>query len=1022
MRERSIVVFALFASFLVVTQVPASAAAGALATGSIHTNASDFQQASTLTNLTVSGSGDDASVVFQSGFSDGFETGLSGYAGQTGVFETTASEAYLGSYSLSKNSGDHAHHGVYSDSDTWSAAESKTASVWYYHGDDNNPRGGVFLSDGSGNGYIGYVDPTYTGGSGGLSIGRVSGSNTYETELVDTSSLSLSKNTWYKVFLEHDGGNEYTVRLEDTAGNTVAGPLTTTDSTYSPTRIGSWAYDSDLYLDELSGDGGLSNSGQYVGGVHDVSNAEQAFVDLSLSNVDATVRVEGSESGSSWTTVATDTKSASGNYSLDISGTSYEKWRVQVDFQATGQSAVASLNSEGIEFQSSIPEVEEATATPNGTSVDSSDVNLSVPISDADFSTVQGDSLDVEFYVDGSLYETQSVSSNQTVSASVTELSTGNHTWHVEVVDQYGNSGTSSTWSFEVKNYPPEVDNTQATPQSGTQFNNETVEVSVPVSDPNFADPVGENVTVDLHVDGAEYDSTTISSNQTASFTVSGLSNGSHSWYVTATDSAGETATSSTFSFEVLHYAPVVNNSAASPRDGEPYPSEAISLSVPVTDRDFDEASGDSVEATVILDGQTVDTQTITTNGTVTTNVSVDDGGLHTWYVEFEDEYGLTSESETFTFESPLTLQVHEGSDTSTLVTSEIDVEIFGTAQSSNYRDTRTVTNGQIAFENVPNEQLMVRLNASGYQPRQVIINDPYSKVDRHTVLYSNSSSESFEQCFALDSKGAGFAPDQTWLIMQSYINDSWRDAGGSYFGAANVACVGMQDGTEYRLLVEDGGGDRRALGGFTGDSGFSQQVISLTVEGVSLSLDQGGIVRWEVSAERIDSQSFAGEGKIYFDMQPGDATVEDLHIRIHERGNESNILEEVEVTGEVGSYSGSFPLNATEANQTWVVAWDATVNGEVVEDSDIVDIRGQALQTFLPPEYEMLFVGGFIILIGGVFGFVHAPMGSIVTAGMAALFHMMGVLDLPGAAVVFALTIAVIGFMVSKTGTGGGV
>jgi hypothetical protein len=450
---------------------------------------------------------------------------------------------------------------------------------------------------------------------------------------------------------------------------------------------------------------------------------------------------------------------------------------------------------------------------------------------------------------------------------------------------------------------------------------------------------------------------------------------------------------------------PVISN--ASP-DGENLVRTA-NLTVDINDSDFPD---DTVTVEFYGDGEHLNTQNVTANGTVSyewTNVS---GGQHTWHVEATDDYGGTEVSDDYTFGAAISLYIHNGSNVSQLVDNEtVEIEMFST--SGDYRDTRTTSDGTIVFSDVPDEQIMIKLNASNFSNREMIINSPYARPSRHTILYESNDSATFEQCFSLDNRGAGFSPDQTWLIMQAYIDGQWRDTGGGYFGAANVRCLSMQDGSEYRLVVEDDS-NRRSLGGYTGDRSFEDQVIALTVEGVSLTLDRGGTYRWEVDSENNDD----GTGSIVFNWVSQEATVEDLSVVVYEQGNRSNELDNVDVVGDVGSYSVSFEVPENQTNVTWVVEWQATVDGEEESGSDVVSIdqSGTVLMD-LPDEFRKVVVGGFLILVGGIFGFVHAPFGAFIVASTSGILSILGLLDIPEMALFTAMGIGAAALVAAKAG-----
>lgn len=136
----------------------------------------------------------------------------------------------------------------------------------------------------------------------------------------------------------------------------------------------------------------------------------------------------------------TDTGQPLGELQVDASGTA------TIDADGTnGQLVGVKL------FQSAAPTIDNSQATPNKTQTILKDppLTLSVPVDDADFSGY-GDTLTVRFYVDGNQISSTQLASAGTPTATVSSITGGQHTWHVEVEDGYGNSVESDTFDLKV--------------------------------------------------------------------------------------------------------------------------------------------------------------------------------------------------------------------------------------------------------------------------------------------------------------------------------------------------------------------------------------------------------------------------------------------------------------------------------------------------------------------------------------------------------------------------------------------
>ena len=127
----------------------------------------------------------------------------------------------------------------------------------------------------------------------------------------------------------------------------------------------------------------------------------------------------------------------------------------QVTTDSTGTGTIPVSQTSGPEevvlFENHSPEIDNASATPQGGEViQQSQIDLSVNVSDAEFGTLQGESLDATFFLDGQQVGTDAVSANETTSTTVSNLEGGSHEWYVVVEDNYGQQTTSDTFSFGI--------------------------------------------------------------------------------------------------------------------------------------------------------------------------------------------------------------------------------------------------------------------------------------------------------------------------------------------------------------------------------------------------------------------------------------------------------------------------------------------------------------------------------------------------------------------------------------------
>lgn len=185
---------------------------------------------------------------------------------------------------------------------------------------------------------------------------------------------------------------------------------------------------------------------RYVGAAHDAEAVEQGWTNLTLSNADATVTWQADpDDDGVWTNVTSTTVSSTTNLTQDLSGTQSDRWRVRVDFEATGANPVAELHDEGVLFEPATPTVSDLDP-PDEAQISDYQINVSATVTDADFDLTQGDSATVTAESDGQTINSTTISSNQTVSFPYDAVA-GSNTVTWTVTDTYGRT-TTTTQTF----------------------------------------------------------------------------------------------------------------------------------------------------------------------------------------------------------------------------------------------------------------------------------------------------------------------------------------------------------------------------------------------------------------------------------------------------------------------------------------------------------------------------------------------------------------------------------------------
>lgn len=288
-------------------------------------------------------------------------------------------------------------------------------------------------------------------------VGVVNGDLQYYDGGWSTLDAAVDQGDWVNVTIDNVDASSDTFDVSwsgaSSGSETDLPTIQPVDQGYDETRLQS--FQSTSLFDEFDanyvGAGGGDRDARYVSAESSLTRpAQHTWTNLTLENASAHVRQE-AWTGSSWTVVNSSTYTTTGNYSLNVSGTDYLKWRSNISFNNETGATTARMHDERWLIESRSPVIENSSLTPNTTATgqDSVPIELSANISDGDFPTNAGDSLTVDWVVDGSVAKTTTVNSNGTATASVSP-NAGTHEWHIEVTDEQGHTRSSNTASFLV--------------------------------------------------------------------------------------------------------------------------------------------------------------------------------------------------------------------------------------------------------------------------------------------------------------------------------------------------------------------------------------------------------------------------------------------------------------------------------------------------------------------------------------------------------------------------------------------
>lgn len=420
MNRRSQILFALFGAFLIVSVAPGMAANSPsvaatddLVVGGQHTDfgTGDEPAPAKTTNMTISGSGDSATVEYSGG-----KTTTYSVVNQDGDGVTDGEYGFVGD-----GGGDNPIHGeIQIQPGTDGTLNSLTLNISDVVGSDYGVLVDVYIIQetpdttyGEGTKIKDNWDPSWTTGNQTIQLDSavdVTADTNYTIEFVSDSS---------------DGDGAYDVleiASDDSLNNWMSSAGTLRDA------------GGDLYADISPGSG---QTALYRSANYSVENSEQVAVNLTqVSSTSANITVEG-WTGSSWTTLnkTTDITTAA-NHTLSWSAFSGTTVRVEVHAEKTGSDSTLIIADESILFSNQAPSASNVEPA-DGSKVTNQTVSFGVDVSDPTFSTAQGDNVTASLIIDGSKVDSKTISSNQTVTIDHSFTTGGNHTYYWRLEDSY---------------------------------------------------------------------------------------------------------------------------------------------------------------------------------------------------------------------------------------------------------------------------------------------------------------------------------------------------------------------------------------------------------------------------------------------------------------------------------------------------------------------------------------------------------------------------------------------------------
>lgn len=460
------------------------------------------------------------------------------------------------------------------------------------------------------------------------------------------------------------------------------------------------------------------------------------------------------------------------------------------------------------------------------------------------------------------------------------------------------------------------------------------------------------------------------------------------------------------------NHEPQVKNSTASPT-GELSATDPT-ISIQINDTEFGTVQGDSVEATLRLDGVIVGSDTLSNNGTASVAVSGLTGGSHTYQWTVNDSFGGQNQSQSFSISTPANITIRNESEPHEII-KNADVEIIISGDQDTV-DKRTVTNGNISLTGLPlDEEYIVIVDAPTYHQRSIFVPDVFEQSD---VFLLNETLDSRENEFQIEDRTGLFG--EPVLEIQRGINKSlydpdadpkyqWLTIAGDRLGASETYTTDLEYQARYRLVVRQGE-NTRVLGEHTVEA---DGTVPLPIGQIEWSMPENEQYNW--TFRRVDHPTSGSGEAVRFALNDTTDSTSEIRGVIHEAGNESNVLTTFSSSGTAGTYSLTQPLSTDEANVTWQLEWNATREDERIGSTGLDDFQRldpsvplfSAIQS-LDPQWRSAITLVVIIGVGFIYSGLFASVGALLIVAAAVVLWFVGLSTIGLGITTLALVISI--------------
>lgn len=448
-----------------------------------------------------------------------------------------------------------------------------------------------------------------------------------------------------------------------------------------------------------------------------------------------------------------------------------------------------------------------------------------------------------------------------------------------------------------------------------------------------------------------------------------------------------------------------VDNSSATPTGD--LSTSTPTLEIDINDSDFNLSQDDTVTVEFFIDGVSIGTDTLTSNGTASVMTDTLNGGDHTWNVTANDTYSHSTTSQDFTITVPSNLTVREERPVHPKIDQvSVTAKFFEQGEDEPTIVNRTTNDGNISLDGLPvGSEFTVTISAPGYHNRTVLLDDIFTQ---STVFLLNETGQDNDITFTIEDPTGEFTDEDSEILVKRSINESiYNDTGGfSYLivegdeiGASGEIETTLETDERYRLVVRSDD-ETRILGGFVPES---DKTVTLRPSPPSINVTDEQGYAWNASTDETANT-------ITFEYNDPDDNTTDLELIIHEQNNASNEIYNQTHAGPHGYLKVTQTLTDEQANETWVVKYSAQRGGDTISGQTGV---GRQVITQLPElddTWKNAVAVIMVILTGGLFSVRNAETGAVATAFVGGGFWMGGWLPTAaGGAIMVGMVVAVV-------------